>query len=287
MSIKYIERDGALIEAVSGKAFKHNGSKADRARALKELEVHQRAELEKHGLRAPMRRNEQTSHPETRTKQQLLERRKQLIKENSPKPPRTTLDPDVNPIRRGIEIHVAFKGPVWAKSRAGRDWITEREAEAVAWDRQHAADKAEQKRQESIADMVSHALRSLDSIRADPSFTVEEVEAAEERYRVAQTGDYQTYERMDREFRDAQRAKIEAQAHQIDDQIRTLAGERDQLLSDAWRAEPPVPQPKPIEQPPQVDLSRRAIEYGHDHPDPKLRGKTIIVRADDPRAIAD
>jgi hypothetical protein len=161
----------------------------------------------------------------------------------APKQPSGILDPDVNPHRRVIAEHIQFKGPVWAKSQAGREWIIEHEAEAEDWDARRAVEIAEQERQAAVKPLRVHAEQQTQAVFDGPNYSQEEVEQAQAALAAACAGDRAAYVSWEQSHHAKELDKLAADAAAADSVAREAAARRDAILKSGLDYTPaPVPE---------------------------------------------
>jgi hypothetical protein len=284
MSAKLLDRGSVIICSASGQEFRHDGTEASRNAAAAKAAAHQRKYLAEQ--RQPVHHPEtRSTTPEPGLHSTELSRSRTSFIERKPKPSAT------NPYVGRFETRRDRLGMLWGNSPGGQEYKLRMEAASEQWEQQQDAAHVDKTRREAVEPMAQHALKTLAQADATEGVTQAELEQLRARVDAIRNGTMSAdeYKAADQAWRKSQREKREQAAHAHDDQIRTLAGERDMLLAEAWKDDAePVPEVKAWTppQPDQLDRTRRAITYPHDHADPKLRGKTIIVSADDPRAIA-
>lgn len=188
------------------------------------------------------------NHPETRDPATV----RRAAMSRQPKQPSGIPDVPVNPFAKTAEMEKARHNNLWPGTVDGRRVLSELKRKSDEWqaDQQVKADAAEFAA--SVEPMVQHAQKTLAQAEADASVTVAELEQLRSNVQLARSGDHDGYKAADAAWRTSQREKREQAAHAHDDQIRTLAGERDSILAEAWRDEndsKPVPEVKAIEQP--------------------------------------
>jgi hypothetical protein len=191
-------------------------------------------------------------HAETRTPSQVRLARMVPV----PPGPSGKLPPGENPWLHTIKAEQARHPYTWQFSDAGKRKLGELQRQADEWQQQYQAKCEQAKFAASVEPMVQHSLKTLAQAESDSEVTRAELDQLRANVDAIRNGTMsaEQYKTADQVWRDSRRAKIEERAHKNDDQIRTLTGERDALLSEAWKSESeaePVPEAKAIEQPDQ------------------------------------
>jgi hypothetical protein len=260
MKTKYFEsKPGVLVCALTGTEYKYNVSdKASRIAAANKLAAHQSAELERTNRPMPRRQHE-VVHPETRTKEEI--RAAEMAKHRRPQPTGVKV---VNPFEGAMERATARRGRLWAESESGRKYRLDMEAASTEWKAKQQAKGQQADFEKSIAPVVDHARSNFEAVRNDPTATQLEVEQAEERYKLAQSGNVSEYTVADKEWRQRQSEKIVAQAVEVDSQLNRLRQQRDQLLQAAY------------EKPAESEPTMVEVWYPPNYIDPAKAGKTVL-----------
>src|SRR3989304_1129931 len=262
MKTKYFEsKPGVLACALTGPEYKYNVSdKPSRQAAVNKLSSEQSAELERVNLATPPRRRQDGAHPETRTKEEI--RAAQMAKHHRPQPTGIP-DKPVNPFAGAFQRKVDRLGYTWGQSPDGREARAELKKASKEWEAKQKSAKQQADFATSIAPVVDHARSNFDTVRNDPTATQLEVDQAEERLKLAQSGDVAGYSAADKEWRQRQSEKIVGQAVEVDSQLNTLRQQRDQLLQAAY-------EPASAAEPQMV-----GVYYPPNYIDPAKAGKTI------------
>jgi len=222
------------------------------------------------------------AHTEDRSPEEIRQSQMKRFHRDPPAAP----DPTINPIRRTIQEHVRHKGAVWAKSVAGREWLTEMESRADEWDQQLAAKQSAAEFQSSIRDLTDFAQRDYEAVMNDPLATVADTENAAARLEIAKQGDRETYKQLHGEYRDKVLQRIAERAATVESERQTLAHQRDAILAEHLDAPsedvPEVLEVKKPEPSPTIDRSvvalTRQVRDGN-----SVKEVTQYVPADDPR----
>ena len=172
------------------------------------------------------KRTDPVKHVELRDRETLARARAAA----APKQTSGIPDPDVNPVRRQIAEHLRFKGPVFEKSQAGREWIIAREAEADAWDEQRAAQVAEQEHQEAVRPLREHAELQVQAVFDSADFSQQEVEEAEAALAAARAGDREQYVQWEHQHHEKLLNKLATEAASADSVAREASERRDVIL---------------------------------------------------------
>lgn len=236
---KILERPGVVICGASGAEFRHDGTAEGRNAAAKKASEHQRQYLAQYGV-TDIRRLPKVEHVEDRSPDEI--RRQRFHDGYQGQPPRST-EP-VNPFEDAFARKVERLGHGWEQSPAGREEHAKLKKRSKEWEAEQQAKADAAAFQSSIVDLVGHAERSLQAVRADASATVADVEAAEKRLQIAKQGNRDEYAVLDRQYRDKVTTRIAERAAAVESQRQSLASERDRILAEALDQPEPVPVPQ-------------------------------------------
>jgi len=264
MTTKFIERSDRYICSLTGDEFSHDRSQAGKSAAIQKLTAHQTAAMAKLEPKRPSARQHffggQVKHPETRSKDEL----RAAAQAKTPKQPSGIPSQPVNPFDGAFQRKVDRLGYTWGQSSAGREARAELKKLSKEWEAEQERKQQQSDFETSIAPVLAHARTNLEAVRKDPTATQLEVEQAESRYNLAQSGNVSGYSAADKEWRQLQANKLVTQAVEVDSQARQLQAKRDELLRAAYEpvAEPAEPQMVEVWYPP-------------NYIDPAKAGKTI------------
>ncbi|HZZ29613.1 MAG TPA: hypothetical protein VFE46_16570 [Pirellulales bacterium] len=214
--VRYFEKRDRFIHSLDGKEFGFDPTnKSSRKAALARLNEHGTkviSTLESNAGR-PLSDHELSrgvEHFDDRTRnervaeftaQAMRQAKNEVAREN---PYQKALDSGfVDPERRETRRDMY--------ERCAREWDTKADAEAERLELE-----SDPKRQRA----VSHAKRELLEMRFDPHFTFSEIKAAEARLELARSGDLAHYAVLDREWRDAKQAKIDARVAAVTSRLK-------------------------------------------------------------------
>jgi hypothetical protein len=264
--VRYSQKYNKLVCHLDGSEFPYTPRNQESlAKSLAALSAHGMRvieALEKHAGRAltdaELRMGVEHDDPRTLS---------QRIADQMPDQPAREGDPNVSPYAKAIEMGLAEPKKRESKlemyERLDRTWRDKRQSEA-----EQNAFHADPQRRRAIA----HAEQELKALRFDPLATVEEIELAETRLRVAQHESLDDYRQMDRQWRQLKQQKVDAATAEVTASIEALKAKRREIESRHF--DPPAP---PAPEQPQAPKYETILLSDPRHPQYREPETPIVV----------
>lgn len=235
--------------AIDGAEFAFTpGDRKSKEQALKKLEAHALKVIEALDAQAGRQLTHKellfgVAHRDDRTKFEKVQEATAKAKAAQPKYFDSTKK---NPYRHALE-----SGLLNQRQTESIDQTFERLAKE--WDEKHVPpEEPSPGRQEAI----KHAEAELFRLKYDPVATYKDMRAAEKRLEVAKTGDLREYAALDREYREAQQAKLDESTAEIDSQIEHLRAQKAEIAKQTFELpEAPKETPEPFDLAAEIDAA--------------------------------